>query len=326
MTTVPEDATWVRFPRFVGDAVMQLPILRALRSVADTPLVVWGPARTVILVAGTHLADAVWPESDRRTAWALAGVLRRHRASRSVHFPKSLRPALAAFLARVPERLGVSESGAGLLNTHTAPFWKGSGTFLERYRGVLVQRWPNLPALPFAEYEAPVEVNRPREPYVCLLPGASNPAKAWEADHYRDLASLARKEGLLPVILGSPDESALGISVLNGAAGMNLCGATDLRQAAAWLSGSVGAVGNDSGLTHLAAACGTPTLALFGATDPRASTPFGPRVRVMRRHDVPCSPCMLRQCTVLGHPCLSGLAAPAVWAAMKPMLRAASMD
>jgi len=237
-----------------------------------------------------------------------------------------LRPALAAFLARVPERLGVSESGAGLLNTHTAPFWKGEGPFIERYRRVLLQRWPDLPALPFAEYEPPVDVTLPRVPYICLLPGASNQAKAWEASHYRDLASRARIEGLLPVILGSSGDAALGSFVVKGPEGMNLCGATDLPQAAAWLSGSVGAVGNDSGLTHLAAACGTPTLALFGATDPSASAPYGPRVRVMRLEGVPCSPCMLKRCYVPGHPCLSGLTAAAVWDAMKPMLRPSLME
>ena len=63
---------------------------------------------------------------------------------------------------------------------------------------------------------------------------------------------------------------------------LDLCGQTSLKEAAAWLRSARAAVGNDSGLSHLAAACGTPTLALYGATDPGGSTPWGPRTRALR--------------------------------------------
>ena len=94
----------------------------------------------------------------------MAALLRRHRAARSVHFPKSLRPALAAFLARVPERIGVDESLAGLFNTHSGPFWDAQGPFLERYHAVLARRWPDLPPMPFADYAPAVTVDAPGEP------------------------------------------------------------------------------------------------------------------------------------------------------------------
>jgi len=60
-----------------------------------------------------------------------------------VHFPKSLRPALAAFLARVPERIGVDESLAGLFNTVSGPFWNTEGPFLLRYGAVLKKAFPD---------------------------------------------------------------------------------------------------------------------------------------------------------------------------------------
>ena len=43
MAVIPDHATWVRFPRFVGDAAMQLPVLRLLKEINVGPLVVWGP-------------------------------------------------------------------------------------------------------------------------------------------------------------------------------------------------------------------------------------------------------------------------------------------
>jgi len=241
MPVIPRHATWVRFPRYVGDAIMQFSVLRLLRPVVGTPLVVWGPRLTVSLVEGTDLADAVLPDDGKPNAWALRKILVAHRAARSVHFPKSLRPALAAFLARIPERIGVSESLAGLFNTHTAPFWNAEGSCIERYRRILLQRWPQLPEAPFPDYQSPAQVEVLKEPYICLMPGASTTSNTWEATHFARLAELIAKQGYRPVVLGSTAEKALGEAVA-GTQGLNLCGDT-LVQAAAWLRTAAGAVG-----------------------------------------------------------------------------------
>jgi ADP-heptose:LPS heptosyltransferase len=317
-TMIPEHATWVRFPRYIGDAVMQLSILRLLQQVDTAPLVVWGPKLTVALVEGTDLADAVVRDEGKPGFRALAAILRRHAAARSVHFPKSLRPALAAWLARVPERLGVSESLAGAFNTHTAPFWRGEGHCLDRYLKVLRLRWPQAGPMPFANYRSPFQADLPTRPYVCLMPGASTVAKAWEPDHYARLAELLHAQGYLPVVLGGPGERDLGAQVA-GAHGLNRCG-DSLVEAAAWLNGAAGALGNDSGLSHLAAACGTPVLALYGPMDPGMFRPFGPHVRTLQRDLLPCMPCGKSVCPVLGHPCLRDLTPERVWAELAPLL------
>lgn len=315
---IPAGATWVRFPRFVGDAAMQLPILRLLRSMEIGPLVVWGPALPVSLVAGHELADAVVPDQGKPGVWALAALLRKHQAQRSIHFPKSMRPALAAFLARVPERIGVDESLAGLVNTHSGPFWDADGPFLQRYHAVLARRWPDLPPMPFADYAPAVQVALPEGPYICLMPGSTWPSKAWPREHFRALARRARSEGLGVVVLGTPDEREICDFVAQDA--RNLCGATSLVQAAAWLRGATAALGNDSGLSHLAAACSTPTLALYGATDPGGSTPWGPRTRALRLDGIPCAPCFKRDCFTEGHPCLAGIGPDQVWQSLRELL------
>ena len=310
--SIPEGATWVRFPRFVGDAAMQLPVLRLLRTLGVGPLVVWGPRLTVSLVAGHPLADATVPDPGRQGVLEMAALLRRHRAARSIHFPKSLRPALAAFLARVPERIGVDESLAGWFNTHSGPFWSAQGPFMERYHAVLAKRWPDLPPMPYADYAPAVPVELPQEPYLCLMPGSTWPSKAWPREQFLALARRARLEGMAVAVLGTPGEREI-CDYVGQDATHNLCGRTSLVEAAGWLRGAWAALGNDSGLSHLAAACGTPTLALYGATDPGGSTPWGPRVRALRLDGIPCAPCFKPRCTVPGHPCLAGISPELAW-------------
>jgi heptosyltransferase-2 len=317
---IPTGATWLRFPRFVGDAAMQLPILRLLRNQGVGPLV-WGPAATVALVADNELADAVVPDQGRPGPWAMAALLRRHRAARSIHFPKSLRPALAAFLARVPERIGVDESLAGVFNTHSGPFWDAQGPFMARYHAVLAKRWPGLPPMPYADYAPLADVRLPEEPYLCLMPGSTWPSKAWPREHFLALARKARLDGMGVAVLGSPGEQDICAFVAQGAT-HDLCGRTTLVEAAAWLRGARAALGNDSGLSHLAAACGTPTLALYGATDPGGSTPWGPSTLALRLDGIPCAPCFKPDCFVAGHPCLAGLDPGRVWASLLALFRA----
>ncbi len=316
---IPDHAIWVRFPRMVGDAAMQLPVLRLLRQLERGPIVVWGPPTTTSLLANSGLADAVVPDEGRPSPWRMAAILRRHRAAASIHFPKSLRPALAAWLARVPLRIGVDESLAGRFNTHSGPFWKAKGPFLLRYYSVLKKAFPDLPPMPFADFDSGIAVAMPSEPFICLMPGSLWPSKAWPTAHYRALLLKARAEGFQVAVLGSPDEAAVCDAVA-GVEGINLGGQTSLAEAAAWLRGAYFAVGNDSGLSHLAAACSTPTLALYGATDASGSAPWGARTATLMRPGVPCAPCFKQHCFVEGHPCLAGISMEEVWAAAMKLL------
>ena len=306
---IPDGATWVRFPRFVGDAVMQLPVLRLLRLMGIGPLVVWGPEATVCLVQDNELADAVIAETKKPKVSELSKTLRRHRPARSIHFPKSLRPAMAAWLAGVPERVGVSDGGADLFNTHSAPFWRAPGPFMTRYHAALAELWPHIPPMPFADYQPNAQIDRLCNGYICLMPGSVWPSKAWPVECFRDLGAMARQEGLDVIVLGAASEIGLGESIVDGlgGGGHNLCGRTDLRQAAAWLHGARAAIGNDSGLSHLAAACGTRTIAVYGPTDPSASAPWGANVITIGPQATPCSPCFMRQCPLPRRECLEGI-------------------
>ncbi|MCL1893603.1 MAG: lipopolysaccharide heptosyltransferase II [Holophagaceae bacterium] len=313
MISVP-GPTLVRFPRFVGDAVMHLPILRLLRQqMYIWPIGVWGPAATLNLVADREigLVDFVIPETEKIGAIGLSKIIKNHNPDTTICFTKSLRPVIAARLANVPERIGISDSGAFMLNTHHAPFRKTNGHFILRYYNALKKRWPNIPAMPYADYQPTAQVEKPRTEYICLMPGSVWPSKAWPPEHYRELADKARQSGLQIVILGTSSEAQLGDYILNGR-GLNLCGQTDLSQAAAWLHGAYGAIGNDSGLSHLAAACGTQTIAIFGPTDPQESAPWGQRVTVIKLQ-LKCSPCFKRKCPLPCRNCMMEITPRQVW-------------
>jgi len=140
------------------------------------------------------------------------------------------------------------------------------------------------------------------------------------AERWQDaLARKARVEGFEVVVLGSRGEEAICAYVAQDGA-RDLCGRTSIVEAAAWLRGARAALGNDSGLSHLAAACSTPTLALYGATDPGGSTPWGPKTAGLRLDGIPCAPCFKPQCTVAGHPCLAGIEPERAWRALMELV------
>lgn len=120
--------------------------------------------------------------------------------------------------------------------------------------------------------------------FALLVPGASpgRPGKRWPAERFAELAA-----GLAvpAVVAGGPAEAPLAAVIAAAAPGTrDLTGRTDLVRLGALARRAAFAVGNDTGPTHLAAAAGCPTLALFGAeSDPALCAPRGPRAAALRR-------------------------------------------
>jgi heptosyltransferase-3 len=124
---------------------------------------------------------------------------------------------------------------------------------------------------------------------LALAPGAHGVGKRWPSERYAELAArLVGQEGKLAggavALLGSGDEreqAAPVIAALPPDRVIDLVGKTEPRAAAAWLARADLYVGNDSGLTHLAAAAGAPTLALFGPGIPSRYRPWGRHARYL---------------------------------------------
>jgi heptosyltransferase-3 len=105
--------------------------------------------------------------------------------------------------------------------------------------------------------------------FAVMHPFSGSPKKCWPLDRYQELAQRLP----MPVRWCAGPEEQLPDAVR----------IDDLHELACWLATARLYIGNDSGITHLAAAVGTPVIALFGPTDPRIWAPRGPNVRVIAK-------------------------------------------
>jgi heptosyltransferase-3 len=115
--------------------------------------------------------------------------------------------------------------------------------------------------------------------FLAIHPGSGSAAKNWPASRFAELVRARAGTPWLLVRGPADDEAAAGLETLPGA---RVARDLPLRVLAALLARAGVYVGNDSGVTHLAAASGARTVALFGATDPRRWAPVGPHVEVLR--------------------------------------------
>ncbi len=138
-------------------------------------------------------------------------------------------------------------------------------------------------------------------PLVAIHPGCFHafPARRWGAEKFAAVADKIYLEfGGQVLLLGGPEEASLRTQVQSSLRSELLChtlsGDDDLLITAALLEQCDLFIGNDSGLMHLATAVGTPTLGIFGLTNPRAWGPYMPQTPNMARsvyRELPCRPC-----------------------------------
>lgn len=163
-------------------------------------------------------------------------------------------------------------------------------------------------------------------PWLAVAPGSGHPCKNWPLSHFYEVSrALAWEHRLGVVWLTGPAEAGMlpYIQALAGAQGQVVAASQPLARVSAILSRCLLYLGNDSGLTHLAAAAGTrAVLALFGPTDPQVWAPVGPRVRTLT---APCpqAPCAAGRNIPCPEPrCLQDLSPEAVRRATTDFLAA----
>jgi len=141
---------------------------------------------------------------------------------------------------------------------------------------------------------------------ICIAPGAQfGGAKRYPAEAYAYILKWLSEAGWQPVILGTQAERDIGKQCLVKTTGKtwNAAGTTNLRQALQLVACSKLTLCNDSGLMHVSAGLGKATVGIFGATDPSRTAPSGEHVSLLYK-PAPCSPCLKRECSVSGHPCM----------------------
>jgi heptosyltransferase-2 len=308
----------VRATNWVGDAVMSLPALRAIRERFST-------ARISVL-AKPWVADLYGRESfideiilySGQSPWRTGHQLRSRRFDCAILLQNAFEAAWIAWLARIPTRIGYKRDGRQLLLTRAVNVPKpGEIPRHERFYYLeLLRRAGIIPALPESEE---IRLGSGAVPsakrVIGVSPGAAyGTAKRWLPERFAEAAgTLATARGASIALFGSKGERELCGEVaqlLNGHQVINYAGQTTLAQFIDLASGCELFLTNDSGSMHIASALGVPTVAIFGATDDSTTGPTGRNARVVR-HPVDCSPCLLRECPI-DHRCMTGVGAERV--------------
>jgi heptosyltransferase-2 len=263
----------------------------------------------------------------------LASRLRARGYGAALVMPRTWKSALAPFLAGIPRRTGfVGEARFGLLNDRR---WgeRKLPRMIDRCAALALPRDAALPAdWPTPELNvSPAEVAAWRQrrglaadgrPAVVLAPGAVGPSKRWPAGTYAALGRRLLDEGLAVWVVGGPGEKAIAQEIVGDTAARDLTG-TDLREAILALAAATAAVSNDSGLLHVAAALGTPTVGIFGPTSPWHWAPLNPLAATIQADiELSCRPCHKPVCRLRHHRCMVEISADQVLAATRRALAA----
>ena len=316
----------VRLPNWLGDTVMALPSLQALRAARSDALVVavgsWAP-----LLTGQGVADVLlgYPR-DRKKRRSLASSLQAMRPDAAVLLPNSFESALTArgWGARV--RLGYDTDMRGFLLTHLLEVPVPRRHQIDEYAALFeaagipasstVPTWRLVDddesgaAVAALLDEAGCKGDRP---LVGLHLGAAfGSSKQWAPEAFAELAGRLRDRGLQPVLIGGPADTdmAARIATLAGDDVPSTVGRDRPSMLPRLLSHLNCLVASDTGVAHLGAALGVATITLFGPTDPRLTAPRGRAVSSLEG-PAPCAPCFLPRCPI-DHVCMRAISAAAV--------------
>ena len=261
----------------IGDAVMTLPVLEALHKTWPLATIdIVTDARASQLFTHCPYAGEIVLK-DKQAGWR--GIVALVTQLRRTHYDLvvDLRTDGLTLLLRARHRL--TRRGSRPLGYHA----------VERHFGVISQHieTSNIPAahirLSKAEHRfADKQLSGlPGQRWLALGPGARWQPKCWPVLHFRALVNQIHENFDAVILLGDTTEIAVCQDIEDKLPlpVINLAGKTGLLQAAAVLAPAQLFVGNDSGLGHIAAATGTPTVTLFGPGDPARYHPWHPQAR-----------------------------------------------
>jgi heptosyltransferase-2 len=249
---------------------------------------------------------------------ALAAELRGRGYGTALVLPRTWKAAIAPALAGIPERVGFfGEARFALINRMR---WneKALPRFIDKNAALALPDGAPLPAeWPVPQLRVPTdEAARWRQanglgtaPAVALGPGSVGSSKRWT--YFPEAARLLAERGLDVWVIGGPGEKALAAEIVaaGGPRVRDLTG-TDLRNGILAMAAANVAISNDSGLMHIAAAIGTPTMGIFGPTSPYHWAPLnGLAATVQTKTSVPCQPCHRPVCTMNDHRCMRDIPA-----------------
>ncbi len=287
----PAERLLVVLPTWFGDILMATPTLRALKRLwPDTHLAVLVRENLTDLVEGLTTIDEVVPMMKKgkgASAFRLAKRLSSLKYDTAILLPNSFRAAALTSMAGIPRRIGYERDGRGVLLTDKLIPRREGRKFLPvptldyylsivHYLGGATYDGDHLMEIATRPEDdqraAALLAGAKGRPVVLLNPGAQKEFKRWPAERFAQLAArLSNERGCAVAVTGSPDEREVLARVTGAAtstiidlpkAGMNVRLLKSVTKHCALM------VTNDTGPRHLAAACDTPVVTLFGPTTP----------------------------------------------------------
>ncbi len=288
----------------MGDVLHALPAAAALRrlwpeAVLDwvvdprwAPLLVGDDGRGPV-VSRVHLADTrLWSRAPAslatlRSLLGLRRALRERRYDLVVDMQGTLRSAVLGQLAPGATRVGYAdprESAARWFYTRretrrgTHVVEQGAVLLGDAVGVTLEPIAPTLPRNPVAEarLQATLTAKVHGQRVALLAPAAGWGAKMWPAERFGALAAALADEGWQVFVNASSAEDPVCAAVLQASGDLGRRVSSSVAELVALVRHAGVVVGGDSGPVHLAAALGTPAVALFGPTDPARNGPWGP--------------------------------------------------
>lgn len=302
--------------RFIGDTLLTVPFLRNLRRAEPDAYIAWlvAPFSSDVVKGipyvdemiywdpATIHADSRGTHRTFRSKLAFIRKLRARRFDKIYVLKRSLSSALLAWLSGAQERIGFDTEGRGFLLTRRVPYRHDRHevqNFLEVLRSddiPVTDDFLELWTSPEEEHAARSLLQQegvsPAERLVAIHPFSAVVERGWPLENFVELSASLIRRGYRPLILGGTGDrerfDRAGHPFSEHA--VDLVGKSTLRVTAAILRRAELFVGNDSGLMHLAAAAGTPLVAIFGPQSPLKFGPWSDKARVLYKQ-FPCSPC-----------------------------------
>jgi len=333
----------IRATNWVGDAIMALPALRAVRAkLWDSRIAIVARPYVADLYRDQAICDELIPYDSavEHRSWrgreVLAAQLRARKFDIALLLQNAFDAAWLAWRSAVPERIGYARDGRSILLTKAIKVPKpGEIPSHEKFYYLELLRragWIDrlhdeihitLHVTDAARHRAMqtlVEAGaRPNSPRVAVGAGASyGSAKCWPPDRFAAaLDEFLSHHDADVVLFGTVAESPVSSAITNALRhpSINLTGKTSIADLPGLLSQCHLFLGNDSGAMHVAAAVGLPVVAIFGPTDPEGTAPVTPYASIVQQKPY-CSPCFLRRCPT-DHRCMTAVTPAMVEAALR---------
>ena len=302
-------------PNWLGDAIMATPAIESLSSTyPDAHITLIGSY--VALEALKHhpqVSHTILDETKKSTNRLLAT----YKLAQSIgsfdmalSFRKNIFSSLLLYFTHSPIRIGRATWYNRLLLTHTHTF--KAGIHLVKNYHALINSFSHDEPKALKLYIPPISYERPT---LGINPGATyGSAKRWYPEKFAQTAAhFAKKYDI--VIFGGPNETDIAQSIEEELKALqitnytNLAGKTSVEELCASVGGCKLFLTNDSGPMHIAAAYKVPTVAIFGPTKDRETSPWMHPYAKIVRLDLACAPCMKRQCPLKTHECMKNITA-----------------